>query len=374
MVQIATLVSGLHAQEWVIVTSEESARHEITQSFRVLPYQPPPDVPARRYPGAGHVLQLRNLLKAWRDSGRIARRLRGTPIQRVVATFPSDFSLILGWLLARRLDVPLALVLFDVYRGSRHGVYRVVARILEPLLFREAKRVVFLHEGLRRCYAQRYDAYERMELQAIENPLDVTWYRQASAQGAPEKADGAPCRVVFTGSVYHAQRDSVQRMCDAVNGMPPGSVRFEIYTHTRTQSLGLSGIETPNVQLDHRPRDEMPGIQAGADVLFLPLSFHSRFPVVVQTALPAKYPEYLASGVPILVHAPGWSWLAHLASDGKFAYVVDVDDVHRLRDAVRTLTSDRTLRATLASRAGEIVAHHDHLKISREFADLLERE
>ena len=249
----------------------------------------------------------------------------------------------------------------------------MLARILEPMIFRKARRIVFLHEGLRRYYAERYNTYERSEWKTINNPLNVAWYRQASAQRAPAKTDGAPCRIVFTGSIYHAQRDSVQRMCDAVNAMPPGAVRFDIYTHTPKESVNLVGTGTSNVRLDRRPRDEMPGIQAGADILFLPLSFHSRLRPVVETALPAKYVEYLASGVPILVHAPPWSWLAQLAREERVAYVVDQDDVNRLREAVRTLASDKALRSALSSRASEVATRHDHIEISSQFAHLLER-
>jgi glycosyltransferase involved in cell wall biosynthesis len=175
---------------------------------------------------------------------------------------------------------------------------------------------------------------------------------------------------VFTGSVYHAQRDSIQRLCDAVGQMPDGRVRFEIYTHTPIESLHLD-IGSPNIWVGRRPREDMPGIQAGADILFLPLSFHSVMRSVVETALPAKYVEYLMSSVPILVHAPSWSWLAQLARVEGFAHVVDRDDVQALAEAVETLASDKALAAGLSTKAGQLARRHDHVAVSTEFAELL---
>jgi glycosyltransferase involved in cell wall biosynthesis len=372
VVLMANLLRGLRSQDWVVVTSENCGGQDLVQDFRVLTHKESYLTPMPDFFGAGYIVQARSILRAHQDSSRIAKQLEGSAVHGVVTMFPPDFSVLLGWMLARRLNVPLTFILFDLYQGSRHGLYKMVARALEPALFRQAKRIIFLHEGLRRYYAERYRAYDKAEWKTIRHPLDLEWYRRASADSLHKGSADDPCRVVFTGSVYYAQRDAVQRMCDAVNGMPPGTVFFEIYTHTPRNSLNLTGIEGLNVRVDRRPRDEMPGIQASADILFLPLAFHSTRPEVVQTALPAKYPEYLASGVPILVHAPPWSWLAQLARKEGFAYVVDVDDVQRLRNAVRTLATDVSLRAALSSRAREVAKQHDHIKISNQFKHHLE--
>ena len=41
-----------------------------------------------------------------------------------------------------------------------------------------------------------------------------------------------------------------------------------------------------------------------ADAVFLGLSFGSDHPEVIKTATPARLPEYMASGTPLIVHAP----------------------------------------------------------------------
>ena len=179
-------------------------------------------------------------------------------------------------------------------------------------------------------------------------------------------------RVVFTGSVYYAQRDAVQRMCDVVNGTPSGSVRFDIYTPTPKSALYLRGAESPNVHVSHCSRELIPAIQSAADVLFLPLSFQSRSPDVVRTALPAKYVEYLASGVPILVHAPAWSWAARLACEQGFALVAHEEDERALRSSLDRIIRDRPLREMLAARAYATVRKHDRESVCRELLDALE--
>ena len=186
------------------------------------------------------------------------------------------------------------------------------------------------------------------------------------------RSPARPVRIVFTGSVYYAQRDSIQRMCDVINGMPSESVRFDIYTHTPRSGLCLQGIDTPRVRVSHCARDQVPAIQTSADVLFLPLSFHSRSPDVVRTALPAKYVEYLASGVPILVHAPAWSWTARLARAQGFALVADEEDESALRSSLDTIIRDGPLRERLVARACATVRDHDRIPVCRELLDALE--
>jgi hypothetical protein len=87
----------------------------------------------------------------------------------------------------------------------------------------------------------------------------------------------------------------------------------------------------------HVDLQESLAIQHDADMLFLPLAFHSPIPEVLRTSAPGKMGEYLSSGRPILVHAPQDSFLSWFFRQHRCGVVVDSPDCGLLADAVRDI-------------------------------------
>ncbi len=98
--------------------------------------------------------------------------------------------------------------------------------------------------------------------------------------------------------------------------------------------------------------------------LLLPFSFDEQQRTVVSTSLPTKTADYLASGVPVLVHAPPYATITHLASSEGWADVVDEPSIERLATALRRLANDKSLRKRLVENA---------LRIARARYDLATR-
>ena len=112
---------------------------------------------------------------------------------------------------------------------------------------------------------------------------------------------------------------------------------------------------------------------AHADVLFLGLSLHSDHPEIVRTATPARLVEYMASGRPLLVHAPAGSHVAEYARREDFAEVVDSADAEALLAALRRVLEDGDLSAARGARARQIaVRRHDAARVGAAFAAILD--
>jgi glycosyltransferase involved in cell wall biosynthesis len=94
-------------------------------------------------------------------------------------------------------------------------------------------------------------------------------------------------------------------------------------------------------------------VQRRADLLFLPLAFDSPYPVLINTSCPSKMGEYLASGRPVLVHAPAGSFVAWYFKKYECGLVVDEPDPAKLAAAVGRLLTDNDLRRRLGHRARE---------------------
>ena len=112
----------------------------------------------------------------------------------------------------------------------------------------------------------------------------------------------------------------------------------------------------------------MPDILATADALLLPFSFDDQQQEVVSTSLPSKTAPYLASGVPVLVHAPPYATITRMATSEGWAEVVNEPSIERLADALQRLANDKSLRKRLVENALRIArARYDLTRHRAQF-------
>lgn len=120
---------------------------------------------------------------------------------------------------------------------------------------------------------------------------------------APWPADVEEVRIVYTGAIYQAHFDAFRNLVLALDQI---NLKKTIYIYSsRTQAqLERDGIQGHVVYHDHVEHRKSIEEQRRADILFLPLAFNSIYPNIIRTSSPGKMGEYLASGRPVLVHAP----------------------------------------------------------------------
>ena len=81
----------------------------------------------------------------------------------------------------------------------------------------------------------------------------------------------------------------------------------------------------------------------------------------------------MASGRPILIHAPRGSHVAEYAREEGFAEVVDAPDEDELRAALRLVLSEPELARRRSARAQDLVRErHDVVRVREELRRILE--
>ncbi len=302
--------------------------------------------------GAGCLPRVNNLAglmatvlgRAW----QIIRALQAEPVQAVIAASGSPFDLPAAWLAAERLRLPFLAWLFDdpVMQWPADTPYRGFARFWE------------------RRWAGRCQPIAPNEVMAEDfvarNPRarHATLVRNPAADGAfappPARWPAAPgaVRILYTGSVYGAQVDALRNLLSAIRS----SEGFELVIHTAQTEAQLAemGLAGEGVRVrPHLPHAEALAAQQMADILFLPLAFESAIPEVIRSSAPAKAAEYLASGRPVLVHAPPGAYVNRLFGGGSegAGLVVDRPDPAALAAALLRLRNEPGLRAGMAARA-----------------------
>lgn len=282
----------------------------------------------------------------------------------LLACTGDPFDLPAGYLAARLSGVPFYVYIMDdyLYQWKPFPFYRFAARVAEPICIRGAAGVVVLNEFVRDEYRRRYPG---LVPTVVRTAFEVPELANGEKSAGPSQTNSL--RIVYTGTVYHAHYDAFRNLLAAIRRLSEADVKLHLYTTQTREELEKVGIGGRDVVL-HEPvaSAEVFGIQRGADVLFLPLAFDSPIPEVIKTSCPMKTGEYLASGQPILVHAPSGSFLDWYFKRHECGVVVDRKDPEVLADAIKRILDDAELRENIGRNARERAEADFDLSVARE--------
>jgi glycosyltransferase involved in cell wall biosynthesis len=365
-VLIHRLLSGFAPDELEVVT-DAARRDEVGRGGPRVLQAPYHFVRRKRTKGR---FVLGRVLDAVVDGGlAVAAGVRTAALARrrgagwILTVSDEGFSVIAGAVCARLTGLPHIVMVFDLWEENAYNdVARALARVLEPRILRGAARVVVHNEKM----AEHYRAKHGISCTVL--PTSVEPWEPAPPQ---TREPGDSREILFAGAVYWAQEDSLRRLSRATRELE--GVRLTIVgSGTEEAALRARGIAAERLEEDLPPELFRPRLER-ADVLFLGLGFETAHPDVIRTAAPAKLPEYMASGRPILVHAPRGSHVAEYGREAGFAEVVDVPEEEALRAAVLRLLEDAELAGRRAARAQELVRErHEASRVREEFCRLLE--
>lgn len=277
---------------------------------------------------------------------QISKIVRNEDCDLLIGCTGDLYDLPATWLASRWTDRPFIAYIMDDYIFQWTGFRRRMAGWLEPKFVNSASKVFVLNEFVGRYYAERYE----VQPDIIHNPVSLPNLNQLDCHIV--SFDHSTVNIVYTGSIYQAHFDAFRNLVEVLNNGEWQRVQLHIYTAQSKDSLERQGINGPAVVFhNHIPQEEVLKVLQQADILFLPLAFHSPISEVIKTSAPFKTSEYLAVGRPILVHAPADSFLCWYFRQYNCGMVVDQNDRQLLKESLDRLLGDGALRQSLAVAA-----------------------
>ena len=277
----------------------------------------------------------------------IARVVRRERIEAVLACTGDLHDLPAAFLASRMTGARFHAYLFDDYvlQWPPNFERRYAALAAGPVL-RGADSVIVPNEYLRDEIRARYD----VDSVIVRNSLDMDTSIAPPSNLAPSRT------IVYTGSVYHANYDAFRRLVSAIDGMPEPRPELHIHSYDQPERLRANGIAGRVTIHPHASAARTRDIQRSAGALFLPLGFDTPIPELIRTSAPGKLAEYLASGRPILVHAPQDSFIAWYFRTYDCGVVVDESGIGAIQDAVARVLDPAQTRALVdrARRRAEV--------------------
>jgi glycosyltransferase involved in cell wall biosynthesis len=315
-------------------------------------------------------LLLNLLLIPW-TVWRGVRLVRQEKIEAIF-TVPWDHVTISAYFVHKLTGRPIFMYIMDDPVGSPRfgGLQPVAYAVLMPRLVRACKRVWGVSDGMCEYFEKAYGA-KCLPLLPL---VDLESFGKTGANKALR--DNGTLRIIYTGSIYSAQIDALRRLAHVVNQESDQDrrtqlkMRLTLYTSLSASALEQMGLAGNNIRRDEVRAEDIASVFAEADVAFLPLSFEPDMRHVVETSFPSKTAEYLAAGVPVLVHAPSYSAAARYCSERGCGLVVDEPNEDALRAALKRLIDDAGLRLDLSAKALEVAKkYHNARVIARDFME-----
>jgi glycosyltransferase involved in cell wall biosynthesis len=290
---------------------------------------------------------------------RIAGWARRDKVDWVMSVTDEGFSVIAGAIAAKLARIPHVVMVFDLWEENAYnGPQRAIARRLEGPILRSAAKVVGYCDEV----VEYYRAKHGIAPSAIRTPVELDGPPPAEALHASSSRE-----LLLAGAIYWVQLDSVARLL-SLRGRVAGLTIVGIGNERMLRAHGLSADR-------HEPELANADFQrrlAKADVLFIGLSFNSDHPEIVRTGTPARFVDAMASGRPLLIHAPRGSHVADYARREDLAEVVDIPDREALLAGLQTVLNDVSLSQERAARARRVVEQlHDAQVVRASFVRLL---
>lgn len=290
--------------------------------------------------------------KIFRLKKQVVKIINSEKPDLLLGTSDDGIFLITSYLAAKESKKPLYIHLLDLYAHNNYSlIKKVLALYFEGRILRYADKVFVTNEKTKSYYEKLYGIHP-IVIKHITKIPDIVTAKEVSENPL----------ILYTGAVYWAQNDAVYNLVQALKHIP--EARLKIYSGTTKSQLARLGIWSDQISLSFSKDTEIQEEQSKADILFLPMGFNTPAQEIVRTAAPGKMPEYLVSGVPILVHAAPDDYIAEYATKEGWGLVVDKNDPDVLAAGIKKLLTNKALRERLVKRAFEVAkTYHDQDKV-----------
>lgn len=205
--------------------------------------------------------------------------------------------------------------------------------------------------------------------------IDCTVVRHAFAEPGRQasSADAVPgeIRIGFAGTLY--DQGQLNCLLSALNrlGWTVGgrSVRLRMVGNF----YRFTQLKVPaNVELlGWRSTEETRDLLAECDFAYLPVSFQPSHAEFARLAFPTKLSTYLAAGIPVLVHAPGYAAPVPLVKEHGFGVACESMSEESLASAVMEIADPASVLARRASVQQTCISLFTRQVMRRQFARFL---
>lgn len=277
-----------------------------------------------------------------------------------------------------RYHLPAVVHLMDDWRTERerYGLLSPFRRQRLNRLFDRSMLTAQGHLAISDAMASAYSAEFAKPFESIQNVIDSDQWLSAARQ---DVTPGRPARLLYAGSLYAGvQLASLLDIAAAVARLRAAGteIALDVMAPEFMVAPFRSGLEAHDGThvVPQVPRERYFATLCAADVLLLPVNFEPAAVRMVRYSMPTKVPEYLVSGVPVLLYGPADIAQTAYAEREGWGLAVTNRAPEILDGALKRIVEDRALREKLVASARKTAAaRHDAAVVRDAFRSALSR-
>lgn len=231
-------------------------------------------------------------------------------------------------------------------------------------LFKQSAYLLGICSSMVTAYQKRYGVH----FDVIQHAIDIVDWHMVER---PETKRHTTFEILYIGKILpHLQLESLKDISNAVHKLSEKgeNVRLLLYGPKFLTGRHSHQIEHPPI-VEYKgfiPEEKYPTRLASADLLIIAINFDEHSQRYGRYSMPAKLPEYMASGTAILVYGPpGMPPIDYAKTDG-WGFVVNQRDPQLLERSILELMQDKHLREQLGKRARELAFKNHNAVITRQ--------
>lgn len=296
-------------------------------------------------------------------AARLTRLIRERNCTDVLAVYPDEAYFWAAMLASRRTGCRFYPYFHNTYLESRRRWGLRLAQWLQPRIFRAARHVFVMSEGMLELYRSRYPEVTRC------SALVHSFAEEVPPFAEPVHFNNRT--FVLSGNINPSCRDAARRMAEAVGQVPDARLHF--YTGQSRADLEGLGVWNSVASCSRLNRRELLQALARAELLLLPHGFTGGYSrIECETIFPTKTIEYLISGRPILAHSPPGVFLTRFLKQHDCALVVEEAKPQAVGEGIRRLLNDAALRARLVRNALETARMFHISRVAAHLREVLQ--
>lgn len=295
---------------------------------------------------------------------KINRILKLNNCSKIISVFPDDFFLLLSYAISKYNKKELYTWFHNTYLENRTGIFKLVAKIFQPMIFRHSKIVFTMSEGLTEYY--RY-TYPGVPFETLVHPFCISPTTNFKCNNDKKEI----FKFAFTGSLNESCREAAVRICKIIS--EKNNCKLVVFGQNNIQGFISSGIDKTKIEgYSFLKQDDFLKRLSDCDFMILAHGFKGALSEIeYKTIFPTRTIPLLFSGKPILAHASKESFIAKWLIKNKCAEVIYSDDVKEIDAKIDAFIISNTDHANYVINAQKMAIDFDSKKVSKTLINLL---
>lgn len=253
-------------------------------------------------------------------------------IKKIIGVYQDEGSLLTSYFISKLVKVDYFPYFMDLYKEYKRNNWQdKIADYYQPKIFKSARKVFCLTEGMHQYYLQNYNL----------NAVWLPFMQSAKKIIHTRKEKSSPFRIIFSGTVNDDRLYTLQLFIKAIENNK--SVQM-VFLSPQNKSFFINNAiwrEDFEVKFCSNS-DEILSEMANCDLVYLPITYKTSSNNYdnLKTCFGTKNLEYLQSGIPILVHSPKDFYNFQFYKKYECGYTLDTEDILEINEKLETIIHD----------------------------------